>query len=86
MIKKSIYSLILVLLFTGCAELGENIHPTAVKKDLIVENNISSINVESQQTTFFMPDREPESITLDETTKNNIAGVLVMIIGIMILL
>jgi len=84
MIKRSIYFIILVLLFTACAERGHNIDFRV--KEVIVENKTSIKSKNLQKATPLVLDIKPESISLDETTKNNIAGTLVLIIGIIILL
>ncbi|WP_295418768.1 hypothetical protein [Sulfurovum sp.] len=85
MIKHTLFFLLVTLFFTGCAERSYYMHPTPVQKNVAKSTQPASTNAkEAQQATTKVIDVDTEESSVDDTTKNTIAGVLVFIIGIMV--
>lgn len=86
----------MLLLLNGCVERGHTV-PMKQEKNLItVENNFlkSTIDTDKKYTnkadtplmSGLNPSKEFDFFNLSESTKNNISGILVLIIGVIILL
>ena len=86
MIKSTLLTLFMALLFTGCVERGHHvIVPTQQSSVLTNTTDTDQVNTISLQEVTGETIVNDES-NIEDSTQNNIAGILIIIIGIIILL
>jgi len=79
MLKKSIYFLLFTLILSGCVERGQNLTPKHITKYEI------SIEDEKINPSRYVLKVDANKSKID-TTQNNIAGTLLLVIGLIIIL
>jgi PBP1b-binding outer membrane lipoprotein LpoB len=91
MIKQILLILILIstLTLTGCVERGHTITPTAIKQTIIKNHAVDSQktkNFQKATNKVIAIESETQENSIDDSTKNTISGILVLIIGIIVFL
>ena len=85
MIKHTLFFLLIALFFTGCVERGHSMQPTPVQQHIVKSTQPAPAKAkEAQKATPKVVDIETGEASIDDTTQNTIAGVLVFIIGILV--
>ena len=75
------------LTFTGCAERGQNIIPAHAQKKILkhdASSNTKTKNLQKATVKVKAIDEENRENAVEDSTKNTITGILVLIIGIMV--
>jgi len=84
MIKQTLFFLLAVLFFTGCTERGHQLQPTPVQQHIVQSTQYAPEKEKNtQKATTKVVEIETNKVSVDDTTQNTIAGVLVFIIGIL---
>jgi len=89
MIKRILFFLFMVFIFSGCVERGHMVTPTSVKQTIIESNSADSKkikNVQKATDNVVAIESETQKSSIEDSTKNTISGILVLIIGIMVFL
>ncbi len=86
MIKYTILPFLIALLFTGCVDRGHHI-VVPTQQSTINTNNIDTKQINNfQNISSEVGNIEANNTTINNDIQNNIAGIFIIIIGIMIFL
>ena len=89
MTKQILFILLFIstLTFTGCTERGQNIIPTHPQKKILKHDASSDTKTKNlQRATVKVKaiNEENRENTIEDSTKNTITGIIVLIIGVMV--